>query len=122
MVDKEAGLDGFGRAVQWMVAFFYSNNDLLTSPMLDRLQVALCVFTGLFDRVGLQTNVKKTVGMVCQLCYIVDGHSEVTYTRNMTGMGPFLGEWQQERVRCSECEVKLAVGLLEDHLQAQHGK
>ena len=34
---EEAGLDGFGRAIQWISAFFYAGDRLLTSPQQDRL-------------------------------------------------------------------------------------
>ena len=74
--------------------------------------MALVVLTGLFDRVGLQTNVDKTVLMVCQS----------VYTRRIIGVVPYLWEWQQEIVWCPECELELAVGYLEEHQQAQHVK
>ena len=61
---EEAGPDGFGPAVQWMATFFYANDGLLVFPRPARIQAALDVMTGLFDRVGLQTNVDKTVGIV----------------------------------------------------------
>ena len=62
---EDAEPDGFGWAFQWLVAFFYSDNGLLASPRPARLQAHLEVLTGLFDRVVLHTNIKKTVGMVC---------------------------------------------------------
>ena len=48
--------------------FFYTNKRILTSPRQARLQAALDVLTVLFDRVGLRTNVTKTMWMVCQTC------------------------------------------------------
>ena len=66
VVGEEAGKDGFGRAVQCLVELFYTNNGLIASPSLARIQAALDVLTGLFNRLGLQTNVNKMVGMVCQ--------------------------------------------------------
>ena len=62
---EEAGPDGFRRAVKWTAASFYADDGLLTSPRPARLQAALDVLMGLFNRVGLQTNLNKTVGMVC---------------------------------------------------------
>ena len=35
---KEAGLDGFGRSIQWLEALFYSNGGPLAFPRTDRLQ------------------------------------------------------------------------------------
>ena len=58
-----------------MTELFYTNDGLLASPGPARIQAALDVLTVLLDRVGLLTNVKKMVGMVCQTCYIVIGQS-----------------------------------------------
>ena len=62
VMGEEAGPDGFGRAVQGLATLFYANNGLLISPRKSRLQAALYVLTGLFDRVSLHTNVKKQLG------------------------------------------------------------
>ena len=62
-----------------MVAFFYADNRLLASSLLYRLQVALDVFIDLFDRVGLQTNINKILGMVCHTCQMALRHSEAAY-------------------------------------------
>ena len=51
------------------------------------LQLTFDTLTGLFNRVGLQINVRKTVGMVCRL-FRVDGVQEYeAYTRRMKGKG-----------------------------------
>ena len=105
-----------------MVAVFYANDGIITLPKPARTQLALNVLTGLFDRVGLQTNVSNMVGMVCQPCYIFGIHLEAAYTRRMMGVCPYFWEWQRERFRCPECELELAAGPLEDHHQAQMGR
>ena len=84
---EEVGPGGFGRAVQCPAAFFYKNDGLVALPRPSRIQAALYFLRGLFDRVGLHTNVNKIIGMVCQPCYIVSRHLESSYTRRMTGMG-----------------------------------
>ena len=61
---EEVQPDGFGWAVQCLVALFYDADGLLASPRLDWIQAYLDVLVRLFYRVGLQTNVKKIVGMV----------------------------------------------------------
>ena len=68
--------DGFGWSFQLPVACFYADNGIIALPRTDRLQEVLDVLMELFDRVGLQTNVKKMVGMVCQPCYMDVSHSE----------------------------------------------
>ena len=61
---EEVGINGFGRAVQWLAAFFHAIERLLDSPRLVRLQADLDVLTFFFDRMVLQTNVKKSWGGV----------------------------------------------------------
>ena len=41
----------------------------------------------LFDRVGLQKNVGKTVGMICCPCREAGNQSETSYGRQMKGEG-----------------------------------
>ena len=74
-------MDVFGREIQWLATLFYSDDWLLSFPRLVRLKEALYVLKGMFDRVGIQTNVKKTVGMVCYPCYMTGGHSEDEYSK-----------------------------------------
>ena len=74
VVGEEAGRDGFGRTAQWLAVLFYADYGLLALPRTSRLQAALDILAGLFDRVGLQINVNKTVGMVCHPCSIFGVH------------------------------------------------
>ena len=46
----------------------YTDNGLLSLPRAARLQEALYVLKGLFDRVELRENVKNMARMVCQPC------------------------------------------------------
>ena len=46
-----------------LLACFYADNGLIASRDPDFLQRAFGVLTGLFDRVGLQTNMSKTETM-----------------------------------------------------------
>ena len=46
-------------------SFFYPENRMVASTNLGWIQTDFDMLTGLFDWVGLKTNVKKTVGMVC---------------------------------------------------------
>ena len=47
-----------------LTALFYADGGIITLTRTARMQEELDVLTGMFDRVGLQTNAKKTVGMV----------------------------------------------------------
>ena len=46
------------------VAFLYTNDGVVESTDPGWLQLAFDTLTGMFDRVGLRTNVRKTVGVV----------------------------------------------------------
>ena len=52
------------------------------------LQGAFINLVGLFDRVGLRTNFRKTVGMVCRHCQVAGNLSEAAYGRRTAGEGP----------------------------------
>ena len=86
------------------------------------LQWAFNNLVGLFDRVGLQTNVGKTVSMTCIPCPAAGNQSEVAYGRKMMGEGPTYLERKRERVECGDCGKGMAAGLLDTHRMVQHGK
>ena len=77
---------------------------------------------GLFGRVGLQKNVGKTVGMVCNPCQAAENMFEATHGRTVTGEGPTYREWLKGRVSCSEYGEFIAAGYLTIHLMSQHGR
>ena len=76
------------------------------------LQGAFITLVGLFDRVGLWNNVRKTVGMVCLPCQAAGNQLEVAYGRRMTGEGSSYRERQKGRVQCKECGEEMALGLM----------
>ena len=49
------------------------------------LQTMFDTLTGIFDRVGLQKNVCKTLGLVCQPCRAVGVQEDEAYKRRITG-------------------------------------
>ena len=80
--------------------FFYADDGLVASTDPVWLQLAFDFLTGLFDRVGLRTNVCKTVGMVFRPCQAAEVWAEKSYTRRMKGEGRSFKERQRERVLC----------------------
>ena len=76
------------------------------------LQVAFNTLVGLFDRVGLRTNVGKTVGMVCHPCQEAGNLSTAAYGRRVMGVGPTYRERLKGKVACGECGEMLAAGSL----------
>ena len=65
--------------------FFYVENGLVASTDLGWLQSALNTLKRLFDQVGLRTNTRKTVGVVCKPYWASGARSDEAYTRWMTG-------------------------------------
>ena len=86
------------------------------------LQGAFNALVGLFDRVGLQTNVGKTVRMVCHPCQAAVNITQVEYGRRLTGEGKSYRERQRDWVECKEFGFQLVVGSLSIHLMTRHGK
>ena len=71
---------------------------------------------------GLQTNVGKTVGMVCYPCQAAGNLTTEAYGRRFTGVGPTYRERLKGQVACGECGETLAVGSLPIHMMTQHGR
>ena len=79
------------------------------------LQWAFTTLVGLFDCMGLQTNVGKTVSMTCRPLPAVGNQSEVAYRRKMTGEGLMYLERKRERVECEDYGKGVAAGSLDTH-------
>ena len=73
-------------------AIFYADGGMVASTDLGWLQTVFDILTGLFARVGLKTNVYKTVGVVCHPCRVVRVRSDESYTLVMTGVGKIYKE------------------------------
>ena len=84
------------------------------------LQLAFDILTGLFDRMGLRTNVRKTMGMVCSILRTARVREDESYTRIITGDGSSFKKRERERVLCPECGKELAKGSLVIYGQTQH--
>ena len=61
---EEAGPYGFGWDIKWLAMFFYSDDGILSSPQLARLQADMGLLAGIFEKLSLHTNANNTVGMV----------------------------------------------------------
>ena len=86
-------------------------------------QGAFSALVAIFERVGLQTNVGKTISMACQPCRAGSGNRTAEgYRRQITGEGNSFWERQRERVTCGGCGAELAAGSLSSHLMTRHGK
>ena len=72
---------------------------MLASTDLGWLQTAFDTLTGLFERVGFKTNVRKIVGMVYHPCRATGVQPDESYNRWMTGAGRRCKERHREQVR-----------------------
>ena len=66
-----------GREGRHQAALFYADDGMVASSDPRWLQWDFTTLVGLFDRVGLQTNVGKTVSMTCRPCPAAGNQSEV---------------------------------------------
>ena len=58
-----------GELIQTLTAIFYAEDGLVASPESDHFQGAFDVLTGLFDQVGLHTNVGNMASTAFRKCY-----------------------------------------------------
>ena len=103
-------------------ALFYADDGMIASSDPWWLQWAFTILVGLFDRVGLKTNQRKTASMTCRPCSASGNRSEASYAHTMTGAGPTPRERKRERVTCWDCGKEMAAGSLDSHRMKQHGK
>ena len=66
-------------------AVFYAEDDMVVSSYPAWLQGVFNTLVSIFDRVGLLTNIRKTVSMVCHPCRAGAGNrTEEAYSRRIT--------------------------------------
>ena len=65
--------------------FFHAEGGMVASTDPGWLYTAFYTLTGIFDRVGLRINSRKTVGMVFQPCQAARVRADKSYTWKMTG-------------------------------------
>ena len=65
MAPMEAGAEVLREMIQKLVDFFYVYNSVVASPRPEMLQRAFNVLTDLFNRSGLNMNVRNMVRMAC---------------------------------------------------------
>ena len=111
-----------GREGRHQSSLFYTDDGMVVSSNPRWLQWGFNALVGLFDRVGLHTNLGKTVSMTCRPCPTAENQLKVAYGRKMTGEGPTYRERKRERVECGDCGKGMTAGSLEAHRMVQHGK
>ena len=75
-----------GRAILKVKSeFFHTENGLVASTDPGWKQLMFDTLIGIFDRVGIQKNARKTVGVVCRSFQAAVLQAYKSYTRRMTG-------------------------------------
>jgi hypothetical protein len=100
-------------------AIFYVNNAYLASRDAEFLQRALDIIIGLFKRVGLQRNTKKTQTMICTLGRIRTQLLFESY-RRMQRSRVTVAEWNAHPVECCQCGKVMLASSLGRHLADVH--
>ena len=67
--------------------FFYADDGLVDSIDLGWIHSMFDMLTGIFNWVGMRTNVRNTMGMVCNPCQAAGVWAEKAFTRLMTREG-----------------------------------
>ena len=81
-------------------AYFYADDGVIASIDPGWLQLAFDFLARLFDQVGLQMNVHKTVRMVFWPFRAAGVQADEAYTRRMAGEGRIFKDQQREHVLC----------------------
>ena len=117
IVEAVEAKGGTGREGRHQSALFYADDGMVVSSDPAWIQGAFTALVAIFDRVGLMTNVRNTVSMVCHTCQAgARNRTEEAYGRRITGEGRSYAERQRERVACGECGEFLAIGSMLIHL------
>ena len=93
VAETEVVTEELGLLIQELVAYFYSDDGLVTSTQPERLKQAFGILTGLFGQVRFRTNTWKTASMAFQPCHMPGRISVEAYERLTTGTGPMFQEW-----------------------------
>ena len=88
MVEGAEEQAGHGKEGRHQNALFYTDDNMVALSDPRWLQGAFSTLVGLFDSVGLRTNVGKTVGMVCRPFQAAGTQLEAAYGIRMMGEGP----------------------------------
>jgi hypothetical protein len=101
-------------------AIFYVDDAYLTARDPDFLQVALNSLVSLFERVGLETNAKKTEAMICTPGQISTQLSTDSYCHRHGYRTQTREQWDARRVKCRQCQATMNANSLSRHLADIH--
>ena len=117
--EERGGLVKYGKH---QAALLYADDGMVASSDPQWLQGSFNTLVGLFDRVGLQTNIGNTVGMFCHPCQAAGNLSKAAYGRRVTGEGTTYRERLKGQVACGDCRDMLVAGSLSIHMMTHYGR
>ena len=85
VVEEVEARGELGQEGRHQASLFYDDDGMVASSDPAWFQGTFNALVGLIDRVGLQTNIGKTTGMVCQPCQAAVNIAEAAYGRRITG-------------------------------------
>jgi hypothetical protein len=101
-------------------AIFYVDDAYLAARDPDFLQVALNSLVSLFERIGLETNVKKMQAMICTPRQISTQLSTDSYRCRHGYRTQMREQWDARKVECRRCQVTMNASSLSHHLVDLH--
>ena len=105
-LEEEAAKSGVGKEIRNFLVVFYAEDDVITLRDPAQLQRAMDMLIGIFERVGLQTNIQKTKAMVCVSGQIRMCQSVAVFNNYINGIQE--GDTHKHhRVACDSCGVGL---------------
>jgi hypothetical protein len=105
--------------IRLLMACFYADDGLVMSQDPAMLQRAFDILTGIFDRVGLRTNIKKTEVMAFVPGRVRKCLSADAYWARMDA--DFREGYKGGTTECEICGKELTEGSMRGHLESQHG-
>ena len=102
-----------------LFAIFYVDDAYIASRDPAFLQQAIDGLVSAFERVGLETNTKKTQAMTCTPGTIRLQLPTESYLRMRTGRTP-AADWDARTVTCRECGKEMRASSLSRHLADLH--
>ena len=99
-----------------LVASFYADNGLIAARDPKTLQTTADILFGLFDRVCLQTNTRKTTVMTFVPGKIWTSLSDTTYHAQMDRTSAAKARAVNRKMECCKCGTLLVAGLMAGHM------
>lgn len=120
----ETSRDGIGHKILDHQVLFYADDGLLASTNPNWLQKSFDSLVLLFARMGLKTNVKKTVSMTCTPHVKLPEYSKTAYDRYArNNRGEALHDNSpMPRVECTQCGLEVQQRNLLQHMRSAHGQ